>query len=345
MVVPAHNEEGVIAKTLESLRVQIPSKDIYVVDDGSQDLSSLVAARYTKKVLTLKQNVGKAGALNAAIQTYNLVKKYDLIMFMDADTQVGPEFTSLCVSHFAADTKGDLACVVGRVQGLGGSWVGKYRLWEYAIAHSIHKRAQANLNSILVVPGCATVYRSDIFENITIPAGTFTEDMDFTFLLHRSKHSRMIFEEKAVVYTQDPQTLKSFIKQVSRWYVGFWQAVKKHDLPWHGQNLDFEATLLATEGLFSGLITVALLLFFPLMIIFNALHILMVPVLFDLFVFFLPSLVWSSIKSRDYTLVGYIPHFYFLRLLTSLLFLFSFFRAAFVKRLEYTWDTTRFVLE
>jgi cellulose synthase/poly-beta-1,6-N-acetylglucosamine synthase-like glycosyltransferase len=343
-LVPAHNEEGVIGMTLASLAMQIPSDDIYVVDDGSRDRSTFVAQGYTANVLKLEQNVGKAEALNSALRHFKLSEQYQFILFMDADTRVDPSFTEECLKHFVKDENEELACVVGRVQSLGGSWIGKYRLWEYAIAHSIHKRAQAHMNSMLVVPGCATMYRSDIFENIEIPAGTFTEDMDFTFLLHRSKHTHMIFEDDAVVYTQDPQTLKTFIKQVNRWYMGFWQAIKKHNLPWHGQSLDFEAALLASEGLFSGLITLVIIAFIPVLYSTHSLGILKIPVLFDLGIFFIPSLMWSSFKTKEFSLILYIPAFYVLRLITSMLFLFSFFRAFLSSKSNFTWDTQRFTL-
>ncbi len=343
-LVPAHNESRVIAKTLISLVSQIPALDVYVVDDGSKDESAKVAKKYTPHVLSLLKNVGKADALNNAIKHFKLVERYDYILFMDADTQIAPKFVSLCLAHLAKDTIEEIACVVGRVQGLGGSWTGKYRLWEYAIAHSVHKRAQAHLQSMIVVPGCATIFRSDIFKNVKIPSGTFTEDMDFTFLLHRARRTKMIFEDRAVVYTQDPQTLMSFVKQVNRWHVGFWQAVKKHNLPWHGQNLDFEAALLATEGLFSGITSLVLLVAVPVLYFSHNLSVLKGPALFDLCIFFLPTLIWASFKSRDATLLLYIIPFYFLRLVTSLLFLQSFFKAYLSRRTKYTWDTKRFLL-
>ncbi len=344
-LVPAHNEQAVISKTLKSLLRQIPAADIYVVDDGSYDDSYSIAKKYTNNVLRIDKNVGKAKALNTVITHFNLVDNYEFIMFMDADTQIGQYFISRCVSHFKKDINEEVACVVGRIQGLGGTWIGKYRLWEYAIAHSVHKRAQAHMHSMLVVPGCATIYRSDIFKNVEIPDGTFTEDMDFTFLLHRSKHTRMVFENNAVVYTQDPQTLASFIKQVNRWYVGFWQAVKKHNLPWHGQNLDFEAALLATEGLFSGISTLILLVLLPVLYFNDQISILRIPFLIDLCIFFLPSLIWASIKTKDYTLILYIVHFYFIRFLTSILFLYNYFRAFLISHQKYTWDTKRFIVK
>jgi poly-beta-1,6-N-acetyl-D-glucosamine synthase len=343
-IIPAHNEEEVIAKTLKALGTQLDMSHVYVVDDGSADHTADVARRYTENVFTIS-NRGKAGALNSAIHSLHLHHVYRYILFMDADTQPSSQFIKNAMRHFEKDSKKEIACVVGRIQSLGGTWVAKYRLWEYTLAHSIHKRAQAHLESILVVPGCATVYRSEIFSNLKIPTGTLTEDMDFTFLLHRSGFSKMIYEPKAVVYTQDPQNLKDFIKQITRWYVGFWQAVKKHQLPWNGHNLDYEVIILATEGLFNGFICLTLFAALPLLWKNGAIHILFAPAALDFFVFFIPTLLWASIKTKKYTLPLYIFHFYFIRFLTSFVFLFSFFKAHVSKEKIYKWDTNRYSIE
>lgn len=342
ILIPAHNEEKVLASTLDAILAFAPREDVYVVDDCSSDATSEIAKKFTEHVLALPHNYGKAGALNTALDLFAIPKRYEFILFMDADTRPDNKFIQECMGHFASDVEQKISCVVGRVQGEGGSWVGKYRLWEYTIAHSIHKPAQEYTSSILVVPGCATMYRSKVFNLVKIPGGTYTEDMDLTFLLHRMGFSGMVFEPNAVVYTQDPQTLRDFMKQVHRWYVGFWQVVRKHDLPWGGQNLDYEVAILATEGLINGFVSIALLCLLPLLFMTQTMSILLVPVALDFFVFFLPSLVWSSYKTKDYSLSLYVLHFYFLRVTTSLLFLKSFFIAYLSRERMYSWNTARY---
>ncbi|HJX02111.1 MAG TPA: glycosyltransferase family 2 protein [Candidatus Humimicrobiaceae bacterium] len=344
VVVPAHNEEQVIANTLSAILKLVDRKDLYVLDDGSTDETGNIAKIYTNNVLSLP-NRGKARALNFGIKHFNLTKKYPFIFFMDADTQPSEDFLDRALCHFNEDTTNEIICVVGRVKALGSNWISKYRQWEYQISHLIHKKAQSTLKSIIVVPGCATVYRSFIFDRIEFPTGTLTEDMDFTFTMHRMGFSKMIFEEKAIVYTQDPNNLRDFTKQLIRWYSGFWQVVRKHNIPWQGQALDIEVAMLATEGLYNGLLVILFMFSVIPLATLDRLSIFNIPLAVDFFLFFLPTVIWSSVSDKDYRRILFIPHFYFLRFLSCLVFFVSFFRGFLSIEKEYIWDSKRYVLE
>lgn len=340
-IIPAHNEEKIIGTTLSAVCRLLPSEDIYIVDDGSTDDTAAIASQYTPHVLTIP-NKGKATALNSAIDHFGLPQKYEYILYLDADTQPDPQFLKYAMPHFDQDLNRKITCVVGRVKGLGTNWISHYRQWEYLISHLIHKRAQANLKSIVVVPGCATVYRSYIFNEVRFPTGTLTEDMDFTFLLHRQGLSGMVFENRAVVHVQDPQQISDFIKQISRWYTGFWQVVRRHQIPWKGQALDLEVAMLGMEGLYNGLIVLLLLTSIIPLAVTRNLEIFRIPALIDLFVFFIPTLLWASVTEKDFKFLLYLPHFYFLRVLSSLIFISGFFRGFTSSQKEYVWNSRRY---
>ena len=344
VLIPAINEELVLGLTLESLLNIVDKKHIYVVNDGSTDKTEEIAKYYIDNILTIP-NGGKAKALNTSLEYFKLPDKYEYIFFMDADTQPNEEFLDVTMKHFDEDKDKKVVCVVGRVHGLGGSWISKYRKWEYYIAHTIHKRAQSYLRSILVVPGCATVYRSYVFKEIKFPRGTLTEDMDFTFLLHRHGYTNMVYEDKAAVFTQDQQTLVGFLKQINRWYIGFWQCVRKHQLPWKGQPLDFEVALLGIEGLYNGLLILMFFLGLPYLYLTGILHFFSKPLLLDFGIFFFPTILFSAIKNRDMSLILYIPHFYFMRFLACFVFLKGFFSGFMSEEKDYSWDTQRFVIK
>lgn len=340
VLIPANNEEGVIKKTLVAVLKFISPKDLYVVDDGSYDKTNTIAKKYSKNVLT-QENRGKANALNAGIKHFKLTDKYEYVLFMDADSRPEVDFLDHVLQHFRKDKKKKIICVSGRIKGDGLDWISKYRQWEYQISFNIHKKAQSYISSILVTPGCATVYRCSIFKTLQFPTGTLTEDMDFTFQMHRSGFSNMVFEDKAIVYTVDPNTIRDFIAQLNRWYTGFWQVVRKHDIPWRGQMLDLEVAVLATEGLYNGLLVGFLFISVINLTIFGGISILFLPLLIDLFIFFIPSLVWSSVSDRDYLRILYIPHFYLLRFISSIIFLTSFFKGFLSIEREYVWNSNR----
>ena len=336
-LVPAHNEEKVISSTLESLLKITDKKHIYVVDDGSQDQTLEIAKLYTQNVLSLNPNQGKASAMNSLIKEFKLVKNYQYLMPMDADTQVEVGIQDAVLPIFEADKNKKIACIVGKVVGKNKNWITNFRIWEYEVAQTIHKAAQSKTNTIIVCPGCATIYRTEIFKKVQIPEGTLTEDMDLTFLIHRQNLGQIVYTSKFKVITQDPNTLTDFLKQIDRWYTGFWQCVLKHNIPWEGQKLDAEVALLAAEGLFNGVLVIILLFLIPKAIQINS-QVLLFPLFLDLFLFMIPTLLYTLIRHKTWKIYLYIFHFYFLRLLTSLIFLKTFFKVVFYFDLKMGWN-------
>jgi len=88
IIIPAYNEEKVIARTIEStMEIDYPHKEIIVVDDGSKDNTLLIAKRYQSDMVKVlhKENGGKASALN-----YGLTfARGEYIAVLDADTIAG----------------------------------------------------------------------------------------------------------------------------------------------------------------------------------------------------------------------------------------------------------------
>lgn len=81
VVIPAYNEEEVIAATLEAVKVITGVTAIIVMNDGSTDGTSGVARRLGAQVVDLYPNRGKGGAMNASLAYVNT----DVVVFLDAD--------------------------------------------------------------------------------------------------------------------------------------------------------------------------------------------------------------------------------------------------------------------
>lgn len=340
-MIPAHNEEKVIRATIESCIPLVGKENIYVVDDGSSDKTGLIAKGLIKNVLTIQKNRGKATALNTAIVKFGLIENYDFIMPVDSDSIISENFFKDSLPLFEKDKR--LVCVVGRVVGRDINWITRYRIFEYEINQTIHKAAQSRINGITVCPGPSTIYRSRVFKKYKYSTDTCTEDMDFTFTIHRKKLGRIIYEPKISVSTQDPKTISSYVKQLRRWYTGFWQCLTKHNVPFGGQPLDFEAALLANDGILNLIFVVMYLITVP-VFIWSKPVALLIPPLIDFFVFMLPMVVYVAVKQKKYKVILFLPHFYFMRLLGSSIFLYSFFRVLLgtdVSR-KNTWQTERY---
>ncbi|MBI2601278.1 glycosyltransferase family 2 protein [Candidatus Daviesbacteria bacterium] len=329
ILVPAHNEEVVLSRTLESALKLVAKRDLYVVNDGSTDKTASIARRFTNNVLTLKTSQGKAVALNNGIAHFKLVSKYQFIFPVDADTKISSDFTNKALKVFEADSKQKIVCVIGKVTGESNNWLTSYRMWEYEVSQLIHKAAQEKEQAIIVCPGCASVYRSSLFSKIKFSSDTVVEDMDLTFLIHRKKIGKIAFAPQAKVVTQDPYTLKDYLKQVRRWYKGYWQCLKKYSIPWGKQALDFELSLLTIEGLAGGLMAGLLLLSFPFIALKHS-SFFIVPFFMDFVLFFFPTVFLTMFVHSSPKILKYLPTFYFLRFINSLVFLYSFFEYLFV---------------
>lgn len=83
IIIPAYNEGAWIMQTLQTLRVQadLSSCEIIVVDDGSEDNTAELAAKWADGVIRLKKNRGKGSALWQGVQAV----PHERILFVDAD--------------------------------------------------------------------------------------------------------------------------------------------------------------------------------------------------------------------------------------------------------------------
>ncbi|HNX28324.1 MAG TPA: glycosyltransferase family 2 protein [Syntrophomonadaceae bacterium] len=81
VVIPAFNEEKAIQATVKAVQKLDYISEILVVDDGSTDETAALAEQAGARVLKLRPNRGKGGAMNAALQYIDT----DIVAFIDAD--------------------------------------------------------------------------------------------------------------------------------------------------------------------------------------------------------------------------------------------------------------------
>lgn len=115
LITSARNEEGLVAKTIESVaaQVQLPERWV-VVDDGSTDGTAEVVARYANQypwIMLIRKPVregrnfaAKANAVNEAVAQMRDLE-FDVVGNLDADTTFGPDYMKFLLEKFEEDRK------------------------------------------------------------------------------------------------------------------------------------------------------------------------------------------------------------------------------------------------
>lgn len=326
VLIPCHNEEKSIKRCVASCLNQSRKPDeVVVVNDSSTDKSLKILKSFGKKIKIIN-NRSKGNKSYAQERGLKFIKG-DIFVATDGDTIIDRDFIKNIEKDFL-DKK--VAAVGGYVKSLKYNWLTTSRAYEYAVGQNIHKLAQSYLNYMFVIPGAAGAFRTNIFKKyINFDHDTLTEDLDFTYKLHENGF-KIKYNRKAIVYTQDPANLKSYINQMRRWYGGGWQNLVKH----LNENIisrptrALELTLIYVEGLFFS----ALLLIVPLINIVFALKLLL---LFE-FLIFLQTIYAALIEKRkDIFLV---PFFYpFMMMINAWVFLEQFFKVVIFRKINLVW--------
>ncbi len=228
ILVPAHNEALTIAATIHSLLAQRhdPGLEILILDDGSTDGTAAVAATAAAgdprvRVLTLPHG-GKAAALNHGIA----VARHEVIVMLDADTQLAPDAVGLLAAAFHNPRLGAVSGTARAANRQG--WLPRWQDLEYLCGFNLERRACHLIHGILVVPGAIGAWRKSALLDLGgFATDTLAEDTDATIALQRAGW-QVCHEGRAVAWTQVPADLASFIRQRFRWTFGTMQALWKH---------------------------------------------------------------------------------------------------------------------
>lgn len=230
ILIPAHNEAACLEDTLKSV---VGQADVYVVSDNSTDDTAAIARHYTPYVLEVARG-GRGKAIEAGVKYFHLLDCYDTIITMDADSLMVP----VTVQEFQRALKPGMAGVVGVIDNTQGSILGIYRSLQHRIMARMARRGMATLNVIPIMSGAAAMWTTQALKRIDW-CETISEDFEWTVQAHRMKLGRVGFAPGAIIYTQEPATIRDLTNQLLRWYRGYWLTVGKHHIPWGRQSLDF----------------------------------------------------------------------------------------------------------
>ena len=270
VLIAAHDEELVIADAVAAARTLVPARNVFVVSDGSNDATVALARDAGATAWDLFPNRGKAGAIRAGLQRFRIPERFPLLMLLDADSRPRPDYLRTGLPLF---TDPGVVAVAGRATTAPDApttWTGRfltgYRERTYVCTQYLHKFGQASrgADAVAIVPGFASLYRTDILDRVDIDApGLSIEDFNMTFEVHAKRLGRIAFHpECAVAETQDPAAWRDYGVQVRRWSLGFWQTLRRHGL--HRGMFWASVGVFAMETIVSSIVLAAVL---PLLLI------------------------------------------------------------------------------
>ena len=229
VIIPAYNEADIIVGTVENaLKLNYPTHEVVVVDDGSTDQTVDVLQRHfglrpvdkhglkrieTRQVRAVyesadfpnlvfvsKDNGRRADAINAGAT----LARYPLLCVIDADCVIEPDGLLHMARPFLADSH--LAAAAGVVRpsngltvengtitrrGLPGTWLGMNQEIEYARSFQWARTGLSRLRSMLSISGALLLVKKSVFEATGGPwPQAITDDLEFAIRLNSYVYDR-----------------------------------------------------------------------------------------------------------------------------------------------------------
>jgi hyaluronan synthase len=228
IVMPAFNEQDVIASSLHSLlSLEYPSSklELVAVNDGSTD-ATIDEMRHVAegsngrvRVIDFPENRGKRAAMAAGIRA----TEAEVIVFVDSDSSVDPGALRKLVQPLH-DPRVGAVCGHADVLNVRETWLTRMQAVRYFVAFRVVKAAESIFNAVTCCSGCFSAYRREAimprlewWEGQTFLGveSTFGDDRSLTNCVLRDW--RVLYEKNAVSHTIVPTTFRAFVKQQTRW--------------------------------------------------------------------------------------------------------------------------------
>lgn len=229
ILIPAHNEEKVIGRTvLSMLSLDYPHDklEIIVINDNSSDGSAKILTEIKEKygnrnikiINTTKENggKGKSNALNIGFQQ----STGQYIAIYDADNTPEKKALRYLITTIAGDDK--LGAVTGkfRTRNKNVNLLTRFINIETLSFQWMSTGGRWKLFKLCMIPGTNFVLRRSIIEKIGgWDCKALAEDTEISFRIYMMGYI-IKFLPQAVTWEQEPQTLAVWFKQRSRWVKG-----------------------------------------------------------------------------------------------------------------------------
>jgi len=175
VIIPCYRQAHFLAEAIESALVQTyPHVEILVIDDGSPDNTSEIAARYPGVRCIRQPNRGVSEARNLGIRSSN----GSYLIFLDADDRLRPDAIEIGLECFRQHP--EVAFVSGRLRFISADGQTLYEKQGHTIDA---KHYAAMLHRNYISAPCGAMCRRDVFESVTGFNSSFSVCADYDFYL------------------------------------------------------------------------------------------------------------------------------------------------------------------
>jgi len=231
IVIPAHNEETVISKTLEScLKLDYPSDkfNIYVIADNCTDHTAMIVNQYGVNCYERHNDIkiGKGFALSWAFERI-LPEEHDCFLIIDADCTVEPHALRVFDQYFQG---GDCALQANDVSSNPDDSPMSYAVAVgNVIENDLFYAPKSKLGLSVFLRGTGMVFHRDTLLQFPWTAHSVAEDVEYTLNLIRHD-VKIQFVQNVKVRSAFPATPEQLNVQRTRWASGNLSFAKKQTL-------------------------------------------------------------------------------------------------------------------
>ncbi|HEY4683154.1 MAG TPA: glycosyltransferase family 2 protein [Candidatus Acidoferrales bacterium] len=214
LVTPAYNEEGVIAKKIEScLSLDYPADklEIIVATDGSTDRTVEIVSRYHARGVKLSHSPCREGKVVAVDRAIRLATG-EIIVNSDAKASLATDALKRIVRHFHDPSVG---CVSGKraivLQRESGPSLAENL---YARYESFLKKCESALHSCAGAEGQIYAFRKSLYPGLLASLGS--DDFYLPLKLLANSGCRLIYEPEAVAFVAAGATVPEELRRKLR---------------------------------------------------------------------------------------------------------------------------------
>ncbi len=229
ILIPAHNEEKVIEKTLLSMiSLNYPNDqyEIIVINDNSSDNTDEVIEEIRRKYVhhniihietdSITGGKGKSNALNLGYQQAS----GEYFVIYDADNTANRNALRYLVHTITHND--EYAAVIGmfRTRNKEKNWLTRFINIETISFQWMAQAGRWKLLKLCTIPGTNFIIRRSIIERIGgWDPKAIAEDTEISFRIYQLGY-KIAFNPLAKTFEQEPETIKVWMKQRTRWVTG-----------------------------------------------------------------------------------------------------------------------------